>query len=159
VPTAWRIVKAKHAATAFDGEGARINGGRWDSPGTSVVYVSESRSLATLELLVHLNDSALLRSYVLIPCEFDSGDIVRIEDIARLTAGWASYPAPASLQVIGDAWARSGSFLVLSVPNAVTKDERNYVLNPAHPRFASVIVGKPVPIELDERLFKKRKTP
>jgi RES domain-containing protein len=33
--TAWRIVKARHTANAFDGEGARVEGGRWNSPGTS----------------------------------------------------------------------------------------------------------------------------
>ncbi|HEX9982027.1 MAG TPA: RES domain-containing protein [Thermoanaerobaculia bacterium] len=35
--TAWRITKVKHALAAFDGEGARRSGGRWNSPGTSMV--------------------------------------------------------------------------------------------------------------------------
>ena len=54
MPRAWRLVKARHAAGAFDGEGARLHGGRWNSRGARVVYVSSSRSLAALELLVHL---------------------------------------------------------------------------------------------------------
>ena len=29
----WRLLKTKHAAHAFDGEGARLYGGRWNSPG------------------------------------------------------------------------------------------------------------------------------
>ena len=53
---AFRLCKTKHLATAFTGEGARLNGGRWNSPGNSVVYTSASLSLATLEVLVHLED-------------------------------------------------------------------------------------------------------
>src|SRR5256885_16203700 len=52
--SAWRIVRATHVKSAFTGEGARVYGGRWNSPGTGVVYVSEHESLAALELLVHL---------------------------------------------------------------------------------------------------------
>ena len=49
----WRIVKEKHAATAFSGEGARIFEGRWNSTGVPVVYCSENLALAALEILVH----------------------------------------------------------------------------------------------------------
>src|SRR5437016_2636134 len=52
--TAWRIVKARHATNAFDREGARLEGGRWNSAGTPVVCTSQSAALAALELLVHL---------------------------------------------------------------------------------------------------------
>ena len=52
--TIWRLVKARHAGRAIDGEGARRYGGRWNSPGTRMVYASESRALAALELLVYV---------------------------------------------------------------------------------------------------------
>lgn len=51
---AWRLVKQKHAATAFDGDGARLFGGRWNAPGSRVIYTSTTLSLAALEILVHL---------------------------------------------------------------------------------------------------------
>src|ERR1022692_1381143 len=38
-------------------EGARLFGGRWNSRGTKVLYMSESRALAVLELLVHLTNT------------------------------------------------------------------------------------------------------
>jgi hypothetical protein len=38
----WRIVKEKHAKSAFSGEGARIFEGRWNSAGVRVVYCSEN---------------------------------------------------------------------------------------------------------------------
>ena len=54
MPFAWRIVRAAHVNSAFTGEGARVYGGRWNSRGTPVIYVSEHESLAALELFVHL---------------------------------------------------------------------------------------------------------
>lgn len=155
--TAWRIVKAKHQATAFDGEGARIGGGRWNSPGTAVVYVSESAALATLEQLVHLNDSTLLPSFVLIPCDFDERLVVRMEDIATLPANWSSYPAPPALQAIGDKWVKDGRSAVLSVPSAVIAIERNFALNPGHPAFAAVTIGAARRFDLDLRLIRPSK--
>ncbi|MGH9898893.1 MAG: RES family NAD+ phosphorylase, partial [Pyrinomonadaceae bacterium] len=42
MPTGWRIVKAQYAALAFDGEGAKIYGGRWNSQGIKMVYTAQS---------------------------------------------------------------------------------------------------------------------
>ena len=53
--TAWRIVRARFADSAFDGEGARRYGGRWNSRGTRMVYTAGSQALAALEMLVHLD--------------------------------------------------------------------------------------------------------
>ena len=60
--TGWRIVKTKYAAQAFDGEGARLYGGRWNSPGLRMVYNSENVALAALEILRHLVKSSLFAS-------------------------------------------------------------------------------------------------
>ena len=71
IVNAWRITKRKHARDAFTGEGAREFGGRWNNPGTAIVYTAQSQSLAALEMLVHLDSSELLAKYVLIGVEFD----------------------------------------------------------------------------------------
>jgi RES domain-containing protein len=47
--SAWRLVKAKHAAKIFSGEGAPLVSGRWHQQGVSVVYVSESLALSVVE--------------------------------------------------------------------------------------------------------------
>ena len=56
---AWRLVKWKHRRSAFDGEGARLAGGRWNLPGSTVVYASESLALAALETFIHLGQAAM----------------------------------------------------------------------------------------------------
>jgi RES domain-containing protein len=151
MPTSWRIVKAALAATAMDGEGARINGGRWNSPGTAVVYTSQTRSLAVLEILAHLQSSEILLSYVTIPVSFDDA-VVEIVDPAQLPANWSENPAPSTLKEIGDRWAAAKRSAVLQVPSAIIPDEYNFVLDPRHPDFASVAIGEPTGFRLDPRL-------
>ena len=147
----WRIVKSKHAAMAFDGEGARLFGGRWNSSGTSMIYTSENVSLATLEMLVHLQRALTLPAYVLIACEFDAPIV---EDVASLPDDWRRDPAPPQLQAIGDAWAKKLSSAVLRVPSAIVEKESNYLLNPAHRDFAKIEIHAPELFALDLRLVK-----
>ena len=151
--TAWRIVKASHAAWAFSGEGAYLYGGRWNSPGTKVVYVASTRALATVELAVHLDRSALLASYVLIPCGFDERLVNNLER-GELPAGWRRDPPPAELAAIGDRWVRKLASAVLSVPSAVIPEEINFLLNPAHPAFSRIEIGDPRSFAFDPRLIK-----
>ena len=151
--TAWRIVKARHAATAFDGEGARLWGGRWNSPGSSLIYTAESAALAALEMLVHLGKGAILPAFVLISCSFREA-IVSHLDRARLSANWRSYPAPPKLQLIGNEWLINGKSAVLDVPNVMIPTESNYLLNPTHRDFGSIRVSDPKPFEFDLRLLR-----
>jgi len=44
----WRVIKRKYLESAFDGEGARRSGGRWNSPGRPAIYTAESSALAIL---------------------------------------------------------------------------------------------------------------
>jgi RES domain-containing protein len=155
VITAWRIVKARHATNAFDGEGARLEGGRWNSPGSPMVYTAGSAALAALEMLVHLGRSATLPAYVLIACSFEETLVSRL-DRSRLPARWRSYPAPPELQLLGDAWLKSNSSAVLEVPSAVIPTDPNYLLNPGHRDFTSVGVSLPEPFQFDLRLLRLR---
>ena len=151
--TAWRIVKARHATNAFDGEGARLEGGRWNSPGSPMVYTAGSAALAALEMLVHVGRGATLPAYVLIACSFEETLVSRL-DRSRLPAHWRSYPAPPGLQLLGDEWLKSNTSPVLEVPSAIIPTEPNYLLNPRHRHFASVALSPPEPFDLDLRLLK-----
>lgn len=151
MPRGWRIVKAARATTAFDGEGARLYGGRWNSTGTAVVYASQSESLAVLELLVHLQSSQLLMSYCSIPVDFNDG-LVEMVDPGVLPEDWSALPGPSALQEIGDNWAAEQRSVVLQIPSAIVPNEYNFVINPRHPDFAQVGIGPSTPIQLDPRL-------
>src|SRR5215472_11550283 len=84
---AFRLCRANYPA--YDGEGARRVGGRWNSKGTRVLYMSENRSLAVLEILVRL--SALLPDrYVLGAADIPDDDALEILDENRLPANWST---------------------------------------------------------------------
>ena len=150
--TAFRIVKTSRAATAMDGEGARRAGGRWNSPGTRMVYAASSLSLATLEVMVHLDDYQLLRSlYCTIRLEIPETMVVRLEE-AQWPVDWNAAVAGEATRRMGDHWIRRGMGAVLAVPSVVTPGEWNYLLNPVHPEIARIEVAAPVPFELDARI-------
>ena len=150
--TVWRIVKAKHAATAFDGEGARLSGGRWTSAGRRAVYTSSTIALATLEMLAHLDSTTPLTAYRVIEVTIPES-LVSAVDVAALPAKWRDYPAPAELRAIGDSWLDAQRAAVLKVPSALVAVEYNYLLNPEHKDFPRITRGKPVPFPVDPRLL------
>jgi RES domain-containing protein len=151
---AWRLVKSRHAATAFDGEGARLNGARWNSPGILVAYASESVALATLEVLVHLQSTALLTSYSLASVQFPL-EVVEELDVSALPRQWHRFPAPPETQALGDRWVEASRSVVLRVPSAIIPSAYNFLLNLAHPESAKVAIEPPTPFRLDPRLLKR----
>lgn len=146
---AWRLVRRERADDAFSGEGARLFGGRWNSPGTAVVYASGSLALAALETLVHINPQ-LPMDYVAFRVEFDSA-LIETED-KMLPVTWRHHPPPPAAQQIGDAWTRAARTAVLSLPSALVPVERNFLLNPRHADFSRIRVGAPEPFDFDRRL-------
>jgi RES domain-containing protein len=151
MPEAWRIVKAKHAATAISGEGAAKTGGRWNSRGVPVVYASSTKSLAARVTLVHLNPPVPFK-YVAFRLQFDAA-LVENVPLNRLPADWRVEPPPPSTKAIGDAWAREVRSAVLALPSVIVPGELNYLLNPAHPAFKKISIGKPERFAFDPRLL------
>lgn len=149
---AWRILKTRYSADAFSGEGARLYGGRWNSPGIAMVYTAGSKSLATLELLVHLDNTSVLPSFSSCPVDFDDS-LVELIDPATLPRDWRQSPAPISLQDMGDDWISRGSSVVLRVPSAVIESEYNYLINPVHSDFKKLLIGSMEVFKLDPRLI------
>lgn len=147
----WRLVKTKHAAHAFDGEGARLYGGRWNSPGRPVIYLASNLALAVLEVLVHLEDTGLLPAYSQASAEFDD-DLVETLGRDAIPDDWDLDPAPASTRAIGDAWFDDLHSAVLRVPSAVVHREYNFLINPLHPSFSRVVFSELEPFRFDVRL-------
>ena len=151
--TVWRITKRQHAPAAFDGEGARLFGGRWNSPGVPAVYASETRALAMLEVLAGLGETAKLDAYVLIGASLDESLVAEL-DTQRLPENWRAYPPPPTVQALGNRWLADSASPALRVPSALVPHEWNYVLNPRHPDFRAIQISAPEPVPLDPRLLR-----
>jgi RES domain-containing protein len=150
----WRLVKSRFLHHAFDGEGARLYGGRWTSPGFPVVYTSATASLAVLEVFANAQRRAdLLTRFQLLYCTFDESLVTRIV-LSDLPSNWRQSPAPVRLQQIGDEWLLLAASLVLEVPSSIIEHESNYLINPAHPDFKRVKRSTPEPFVIDLRLIK-----
>ncbi len=150
---AWRITKTGNAGNAFDGEGARLFGSRWSTPGRRVAFASETLSLATLEVLVHLQTSSLLASYVTFSVEYSESCVLRL-DTDLLPPDWRRFPAPLELHDIGDRWISESSSLLLRVPSAIIPQEFNFLINPRHEDFPKLKIMGPIPFDMDRRLFR-----
>jgi RES domain-containing protein len=151
MPSAWRIVKEKHSATAFSGEGANKAGGRWNSRGVAVVYTSESESLAALETLVHIGTGSRIR-YKIIRLDFDDAMVESLV-LSALPSNWQSEPPGPATKQLGDAWAKEARSAILAVPSAIIPSALNYILNPTHPDFSKIVISKPKDFAFDPRLL------
>lgn len=120
-----------------------------------MIYSSETLSLAALEYLVHLEPNEVPSDLVSLEIEIPHSpgfgavaDPGRFEDPA-----WRTTPASRWQAELGDAWLDDGTFLWLAVPSAVVPEERNILINPAHPKFRTVRVRSERPFAFDLRLL------
>lgn len=148
----WRICKASWAGTAFSGRGAAENPGRWNPPGRRAVYCAESRALAALEILAHTQNKRRLRhaAFVVIPVDIPEALIARP---TRYPAGWSDLPVPPAARAFGARQLEEPDFPVFRVPSAVVRGEFCFVLNPDHPHFGALVIGRPIPFQFDDRVL------
>ncbi|HTY51522.1 MAG TPA: RES family NAD+ phosphorylase [Steroidobacteraceae bacterium] len=147
---AYRLISHQYLDQALSGIGSQGSGGRWNSKGMRMVYAAASRSLALLELLVHVPRTSIPRGYLMLPL-FIPDDAVG--SLATPPVGWDRLPYTPAVQRAGDAWLRSSSSLALRVPSAIVRQESNLLINPVHARSAEIRSGEPEALALDERLF------
>jgi RES domain-containing protein len=152
--SAWRLVKAKHADTAFDGEGARRYGGRWNARGTPVVYLGGSLSLVALELFVHLTAEDARLTFAAIRVEISDGVAIRELAPEELPNNWREEPPPDSCKALSTTWAQAGETALLRVPSVIVPSEHNYVLNPRHRGARRLKIHPPQPFGFDHRMWK-----
>lgn len=139
------------------GTGARQFGGRWNPPGTPVVYTSESRSLAVLEYLIHMPLEIAPLDLSMLRVEVPDGIRPHEVDPSSLPPDWEANPPPSALAAIGAEWVRSMGSLLLRVPSVIVEQECNILINPAHPDFRVVTPSPPEPFLLDRRLLARRR--
>lgn len=151
---AWRIYKPKHARTAFTGRGAFLYGGRFNSNGVSVIYTSytsESIALASLEMLVRLQNEEILEKYRVRRLMFDQ-QLVEVFNPRKLRRAWRTETYLRVVQQVGNDWVASARSAVLQVPSAVVPSESNFLLNPSHPDFPQIVIDRSESHVFDPRL-------
>jgi RES domain-containing protein len=141
----FRVCRAIHAR--LDGQGAKLVGGRWNTPGHAVVYMAESIALAVLENLVHMTEEDFPLRYVVV--EAIIPESVRIETESSIVRLFGRYVP----RVLGDRWILSNVSAVLQVRSAVVRSEYNYLLNPAHSEFRRISVKPARLFNFDKRLL------
>lgn len=154
----YRIEREKYLDTTLHGIGASLSEGfRWNSKNTRMVYSAETRSLALLEIAVHLDLSEDLpndRYYV----EIDIPDDIEITElnINDLIPDWDVKPPTTKTQYIGDDFVKSNITAVLKVPSCIVQQEFNYLINPHHPDSKKITVARcEDKVMFDERLKNK----
>ncbi len=150
----WRISKRKYADIAFNGEGARRVGGRWNSRGQGMVYTSGTLSLAALEVFVHMEVEDISTMFAAIRIDIPTEVKINYLKLSQLPIDWRSIPAPAVLAETGDQWFKTQDTAILAVPSVVIPVEYNYLINPAHLDFAKCTLNSPQTLEFDPRLWK-----
>jgi RES domain-containing protein len=133
----WRIGIDTPLYEAHDlsGKGAEITGGRWNAIGAPVVYAAQTRALACLETIVHLNAGGLPLNRYLV--EIEAPDAVwsaaERRDPHSLSIGWDALPESRVSIGLGTAWLRARTSALLVVPSVIVPEEFNVLINPAHP--------------------------
>lgn len=151
---AWRLTKARHAAIAFDGEGARLEGGRWNPKGIPAVYLSDHPALAALEAFIHLKGAVTKIEFVMYRVEIPIEVPVLALTVADLPAGWRNEPPSPETMAFGEKWVREGKATVLKVPSVLVPAAANLVLNPRHKGFSKVRIGQAEKFSFDPRMWK-----
>lgn len=109
---------------------------RWNLEAQSVLYAGSSRSLSTLELVVHRGAIKPTSSYkVMVISIADEERLVEQVHIHDLPVNWRTMAAYSTLQEIGSDWYSKQTSLLLKVPSAVIIQEYNYIINVTHPEF------------------------
>ena len=129
----FRIVKEAFAQELTASGAAN----RWNKVDQFVIYTGSSRSLSTLELVVHRNNIMPAFAYrMLIISIADEESLITTIRQSDLPETWRSISAYSKLQQIGSDWYKSRRSLILKVPSAIISQEYNYLINTRHPDFA-----------------------
>lgn len=148
----YRLSRQKYKDT-LSGYGASLNGQRWNSKGTELIYTAQTRALANSEVAVHIPLGLLPKDYFMVEIEIPDTLVITELKTKYLPEGWNSLPAQPDSQTIGDQFVREGKFPVLKVPSVVVKGEFNFILNPKHSDFAKIKITATEPYPFDPRLF------
>jgi len=149
----YRLSKEKYKGD-LSGRGAETFGGRWNSKGTRMVYTSDSRALAKLEVAVNVALHRIPKNYFMTIIEIPDSVVVHYDIKLLEGKNWKNNPPIKFTQSEGDNFVKSGEHLALKIPSVVVEGDYNYIINPSHPNIGSVKIVDTQMFSFDMRLFK-----
>ena len=146
----YRICNALYSDD-LSGIGAKLFGGRWNSKGVNMLYVSEYISLAVVEMLVHNQFKDFTVELNLLHITFP--DTIEIKEVkhSKLKDNWMDDFG--YTRFMGDQFIQAGTHSILKIPSAVITEENNYIINPLHADFKKIKITDSITFRTDKRLF------
>ena len=154
----YRIERRCYLDQTLSGYGASLSGaGRWNRRFIRMVYTSESRALAMLEVAAHLDineDLPTDRHYV----EIEIPDAILVLEVLThdLPENWDAKPPHEITRRIGDDFIHFQEAAVLKVPSCIVPHEYNYLINPMHPDALHIQVKQNYLMNFDNRVYQKQ---
>ena len=148
--TSFRIGDPAGVHPIFDATGSTLAPGRWNTPGSPLIYSSEHYSTALLEKLVR-GSGRLPPNQHYVEITIPRGLTYEVFAPPSLP-GWDSMP-PAVSRNFGEQWCAQRRSLILIAPSVVARLDNNILINPAHPEFRLVQASLHQPVFWDRRLF------
>lgn len=134
----------------FDPTGSKLYPGRWNTPGSPMIYASRHYSTAMLEKLAH-GSGSLPPNQHFVEITISNGVTYETVTPAHLS-GWDHISCVAS-RAYGESWQQSKRSLLLLVPSVVARMETNILINAEHAEFPQITHGLHEPVWWDQRLF------
>jgi RES domain-containing protein len=147
----FRIADKKYKDD-LSGTGAKLIGGRWNSPGLPALYTSEHASLAALEIIVHVNKPEKFQNLFLLAVELPDSAETAVIDEEKLKKNWQNEFE--YTRFIGNSFLKANGSLLLSVPSVLLPFENNIIINPTHGDFKKLKITYSKPIDFDNRFLK-----
>lgn len=132
--------------------GAKLYGGRWNPKGVAMLYTSEHRSLAALEVLVHFDKSLVPDGLQLLTIDLPENQIVSFDESKFKKILW-SKESNTNFKEEGKNWVESKISLGLKIPSVLIPGEYNIIINPDHAAFREIKIEKIEDFTFDERFF------
>ncbi len=150
----FRIAKSRQRASDLSGMGAYRFGGRWNSPGTYMLYTSENSSLAYLENLVHFDPDIIPPQLYIMNIHVEATPaLIHTVPESAYPKNWMKLGNLENKR-LGDKWMREMECLAIRVRSAVNPREFNCLLNPLFPGYhAFVTVASVERLPVDSRLI------
>lgn len=149
----FHIGDARHPL--WDGTGAALVGGRWNSAGRQVIYGSLSYACAMLEILAHASIGRIPTTHRYLIADVPEDVTIERHAANELPPGWDDEDS-LSAREFGDRWLKEARCAVLLVPSVVARLEWNALVNPLHPDATRLKISDSESVVWDKRLFERR---